>query len=118
MMGFFINIKSKIYLVICKICNRINKIDDNYEVRDNNYNISEINKKADEIFKFNVKKDKYRVKLESLEKKDSEKEGEQYWICLESSSNNIDNPLINICKCKNRFVHYLCLKQYIQTKIR
>ena len=48
----------------------------------------------------------------------SEKEGEQCWICLEASSTSIDNPLINICKCKNKFVHYLCLKQYLQTKIK
>ena len=100
---------------------RINKADDNYErSRDteNYYNISEINKKAGSIFKFDIKKDKYRVPLESSENKDCEKEGEQCWICLEASSTSIDNPLINICKCKNKFVHYLCLKQYLQTKIK
>ena len=100
---------------------RINKADENYErLReiDNNYNISEINKKAGSIFKFDIKKDKYRVPLESSENKDCEKEGEQCWICLETSSTSIDNPLINICQCKNKFVHYLCLKQYLQTKIK
>ena len=24
--------------------------------------------------------------------------------------------MINICKCKNKFVHYLCLKQYLRSK--
>jgi len=97
---------------------RINKADDNYEsFRDNdNYNISEINKKAGSIFKFDIKKDKYKVK--SLGNKNCEKEGEQCWICFDGSSTSIDNPLINICKCKDKFVHYLCLKQYLQTKIK
>ena len=97
---------------------RINKADNNYEHsrEEENYNISEINKKAGSIFKFDIKKDKYKVK--SLENKDCEKEGEQCWICLEGSSTSIDNPLINICECKNKFVHYLCLKQYLQTKIK
>jgi hypothetical protein len=98
---------------------RINKADGNYEgFRDSkNYNISEINKKAGPIFKFDIKNDKYKVQ-ESLENKDCENEGEKCWICLQSSSTSIDNPLINICKCKNKFVHYLCLKQYLQTKIK
>jgi len=97
---------------------RINKADNNYEPSrdDDNYNISGINKKAGSIFKFDIKKDKYKV--ESLENKDCEKEGEQCWICLEGSSTSIDNPLISICKCKDKFVHYLCLKQYLQTKIK
>ena len=99
---------------------RINKSDDNYGGfrESNNYNISEINKKAGSIFKYDIKKDKYRVTLESLENKDCEKEGEHCWICLETSSTSIDNPLVNICKCKNKFVHYLCFKQYLQTKIK
>ena len=97
---------------------RINKADNNYEPSrdDDNYNISGINKKAGSIFKFDIKKDKYKV--ESLENKDCEKEGEQCWICLQDSSTSIDNPLISICKCKDKFVHYLCLKQYLQTKIK
>ena len=97
---------------------RINKADNNYEPSrdDDNYNISGINKKAGSIFKFDIKKDKYKV--ESLENKDCEKEGEQCWICLEGSSTSIDNPLISICKCKDKFVHYLCLKHYLQTKIK
>ena len=99
---------------------RIKKADDNYEGfrESNNYNISEINKKAGSIFKYNIKIDKYRVTLESLENKDCEKEGEHCWICLETSSTSIDNPLVNICKCKNKFVHYLCFKLYLQTKIK
>ena len=97
---------------------RINKADNNYEPSrdDDNYNISGINKKAGSIFKFDIKKDKYKV--ESLENKDCEKEGEQCWICLQDSSTSIDNPLISICKCKDKFVHYLCLKHYLQTKIK
>lgn len=97
---------------------RINKADNNYKPSrdDDNYNISEINKKKGSIFKFDIKKDKYKV--ESLENKDCEKEGEQCWICLQDSSTSIDNPLISICKCKDKFVHYLCLKQYLQTKIK
>jgi hypothetical protein len=92
---------------------RINKADKNHEgdIKSENYNISEINKKAGSIFKFDIKKDKYKI-----ENKNSEKEDEQCWICLESSSTSIDNPLINICKCKNKFVHYLCLKQYLYLK--
>jgi hypothetical protein len=92
---------------------RINKADKNHEgdIKSENYNISEINKKAGSIFKFDIKKDKYKI-----ENKNSEKEDEQCWICLESSSTSIDNPLINICKCKNKFVHYLCLKQYLYSK--
>ena len=100
---------------------RINKADNNYEgFRDsnNNYNIGEINKKAGPIFKFDIKKDKYRISLKSLENKDCEKEDEQCWICLGTSSTSIDNPLINLCNCKNKFVHYLCLKEYLQTKTR
>jgi hypothetical protein len=100
---------------------RINKADDYYESSrksENIYNISEINKKAGPIFKFDIKKDKYRIPLESLENKDYEKEDEQCWICLGTSAADIDNPLINICKCKNKFVHYSCLKQYLQKKTR
>jgi len=95
---------------------RINKADDNYvSSRDsNNYNISEINKKAGPIFKLDIKNDKYRVSLENK----GYGEEEECWICLEASSNSIDNPLINICKCKNKFVHYLCLKEYIKKKIK
>ena len=98
---------------------RINKADDNYAGFGNNssYNISGINKKAGSIFKFDIKKDKYR---ESIKNEECENEDEQCWICLGTSSTSIDNPLINICKCKDKFVHYLCLKEYLQkkTKIR
>jgi hypothetical protein len=91
---------------------RINKADDNYNVnRDNKYNISGINKKAGSIFKSDIKKNQYKVEP-------SENEDEQCWICLGSTPTSIDNPLINICKCKNKFVHYSCLKQYLQTKIK
>ena len=96
---------------------RINKADDNNTGFGNNYsyNISGINKKAGPIFNFDIKKDKYKV---SLENEECEKEDEQCWICLGTSSTTIDNPLINICKCKNKFVHYLCLKEYLQKKTR
>ena len=95
---------------------RINKADDNFEGFGNNYSykISEINKKAGPIFKFDIKKDKYR---ESIKNEECENEDEQCWICLGTSSTSIDNPLINICKCKDKFVHYLCLKEYLQKKI-
>ena len=98
---------------------RINKADDNYAGFGNNssYNISGINKKAGSIFKFDIKKDQYR---ESIKNEKCENEDELCWICLGTSSTSIDNPLINICKCKDKFVHYLCLKEYLQkkTKIR
>lgn len=94
---------------------RINKADNYYEgLRDsNNYNISDINKKAGPIFKSDIKKDKFKI-LDN----DCEKEDEQCLICLGTSPTSIDNPRINICQCKNKFVHYLCLKRYIQTKIK
>ena len=105
---------------------KINKEDDTFiDFTDiNNYNISGINKKAGSIFKIELSKENYFVPLVSLnneiiegENNYCESKDKQCWICFDIYPTTIDNPKINICKCKNRFVHYLCYKLYLKTKL-
>ena len=102
---------------------KINKADDTFIdfIDINNYNISEINKKAGPIFKNDLSKENYIVSLnnEYIEGKNSYSESEDKlcWICFDIDPTTIDNPKINICKCKNRFVHYLCNKSFLKAKL-
>lgn len=114
---------------------KINKYDENFLNSNNdydNYNINEINKKAGPIFKIDIKKDQFKMPNEFLrnkylksieysneneEEEEENNEDEQCWICLQSSNGDRDNPKINLCKCRNKFVHYKCLKEYLKTKI-
>lgn len=102
-----------------------NKDNDNY-----NYNINEINKKAGPLFIIDIKREQFKMPNEFLRNKylksieysnenqeEENNEDEQCWICLDSSIGERDNPKINLCKCRNKFVHYKCLKEYLGTKI-
>ena len=46
---------------------------------------------------------------------DSENEEDKCWFCLNSNSDE-DNPLVCLCNCHN-FIHYECLKSYMNSKI-
>ena len=117
---------------------KINKYDENFPNskydNDNynyNYNINEINKKSGPIFRIDIKRGQFKMPNEFLrnkylksieyfndnEEENTENEDEQCWICLDSSSTTRDNPKINLCKCRNKFIHYLCLKEYLRTKL-
>ena len=39
-------------------------------------------------------------------------------ICL-SGGDEIDNPLVNLCRCSGsmRYVHFICLKMWMNTKL-
>ena len=97
---------------------KINKADDTFIdfIDINNYNISEINKKAGPIFKNDLSKENYIVSLnnEYIEGKNSYSESEDKlcWIYFDIDPTTIDNPKINICKCKNRFVHYFAINHF------
>ena len=101
---------------------RINKADDTFiDFTDiNNYNISEVNKKAGSIFKIDLNKENYLVNNDYIEGGSNycESEDNPCWICLDIELTTIDNPKINLCKCKNKFVHYLCYKSYLKTKLK
>ena len=111
---------------------KINKCEENFLNSNNNndnYNISEINKKAGPIFRIDIKKEQFKMPNEFLrnqylksieyfnENEEDNNEDEQCWICLDSSLTTRDNPKLNLCKCRNKFVHYFCLKEYLRTKL-
>ena len=52
---------------------------------------------------------------ESNNDSDSENENDKCWLCLNSNSDE-DNPLVCLCNCHN-FIHYECLKSYMNSKI-
>ena len=109
---------------------KINKYDANImNSRNNNYNINEINRKAGPLFKIDIKREQFKMPQEFLRNKylksieysdgyeEENNEDEMCWICFDSCLATKDNPKINLCKCTNKFVHYLCLKEYLRTKI-
>jgi hypothetical protein len=111
---------------------KINKSKENFTNSNRNYynyNINEINKKAGPIFRIDIKREQFKMPNEFLrnqylksieysnEDEEETNEDEQCWICLDSSFTNRDNPKLNLCKCRKKFVHYLCLKEYLKTKI-
>lgn len=109
---------------------KINKYDENIKnSRNNNYNINEINRKAGPLFKIEIKREQFKMPQEFLRNKylksieysdgyeEENNDDEMCWICFDSCLTTKDNPKINLCKCNNKFVHYLCLKEYLRTKI-
>ena len=112
-------------------CDDDNFITENNNNNDNNYHINKINKKSGPIFRIDIKREQFKMPNEFLrnkylksieysnenEEENDEKDDEQCWICFDSSQTTRDNPKINLCKCRNKFVHYLCLKEYLKTKL-
>ena len=127
-----IKLGRKKYEIIKKNIN-INEINSIASDSPEEYNISKMNKERGSIFNIDIKKNQYELKDEKIEiKKDDsnninfcksnsiDKEGEpeteieKCRICFETNSTK-ENPKIKLCYC-NDFVHFECLKVYLNTK--
>ena len=112
------------------IISEVNILDEQGENNKNNLNIpsishnyiNEINAKSDSsfelIYKAKCLNEECNMNIEN-NNNNEEKEKQLCKICYSEETDNIDNPMVHLCKCKGglNYAHFECIKKWMKTKL-